>query len=276
MIQGDSMVVYVPFIGCDNSRPECCPFSVRTDALSGGGSGDQQQANRIAIVPGQFPQPQSGDSAKLARCPMDYYSVSGGLCCPNGYFKFTSTFASATPCFSSLVVKAPPPVITAGDPRNPANSNLPTSAILNVVWAMGYSVGVSQAGGSNGLSTGAIVGIATGVGLLVVLLGALAAFAVVKRTKKKKTEAQSLVGPTMPPGGGGMAYQPGYHAPPGSPPPVSTTSPAGSPEAKYAGTVSSQYAPSAVAFAGGGHGWQHEQQQQQGQGYEPYRRHQLE
>ncbi|KAK0747249.1 hypothetical protein B0T21DRAFT_926 [Apiosordaria backusii] len=351
LIQGDNMVVYVPFVGCDNARPECCPFNVRTAAADG----SKQEGNRIAAVPGQFPQPQSGDMATLARCPMDYYSVPGGLCCPkyvdpflflpflpeilagpnsegiSGYFKFTSTIASATPCFSSLAVKASPPVITAGDPQNPANSNLPTSAILNVVWAMGYNVGASQAGSSSRLSTGAIIGIAVGVGLLVVLVGVLAAFAVLKRKKKKKSESQSFVGPIMAqtPGAGGMAYKPGYHAPPGSPPPVSTASPAGSPGPKYAGTVSSQYAPSAVTSAGGGgysdhgragsgggggwqeqHGlypsgaaygggwqqqpvheghaqqgygyssdqgpWPQQQQQQQSQGYEPYRRHQLE
>ncbi|KAK4661136.1 uncharacterized protein QC763_704890 [Podospora pseudopauciseta] len=155
MIQGDDKVFYVPFIGCDNLRPECCPFSGRTVAVA---DGSKQQANR--------------DTAKLVKCPIDYYSVPGGLYCPNGYFKFTFTLASATPFFSSLIEKASPPVITAGDAKNPANSDLPTSAILNAVWAMGYSVGVSQTGGSNGLSPGAVVGIGVGVGMLV-LLGAL-------------------------------------------------------------------------------------------------------
>lgn len=117
---------------------------------------------------------------------------------------------------------------------------------------MGYNLGVSQAGGSNGLSPGAVVEIAVGI-VMLVLLGALVAFALVNH-KKKKRETQSFIGPTVAPGGGGMAYQSGYHAPPGSPPPASTASPAGSPGAKYAGIVSSQYAPSAVtAAASGGH-----------------------
>ncbi|CAP68187.1 uncharacterized protein PODANS_7_4890 [Podospora anserina S mat+] len=238
MIQGDDKVFYVPFIGCDNSRPECCPFSVRTVAVA---DGSKQQANRMAAVPGQFPQPQSGDTAKLVKCPMDYYSVPRGLCCPN-----------ATPFFSSLIEKASPPVITAGDAKNPANSDFPTSAILNAAWAIGYSLRVSQAGGSNSLSPGAVVEIAVRVGMLV-LLGALVAFALVSH-KKKKREAQSFSGPTVAPGGGGMAHQSGYHAPPGSPPPASTASPAGSPGAKYAGIVSSQYAPNAVNAAASGGG----------------------
>ncbi|KAK4649807.1 LOW QUALITY PROTEIN: hypothetical protein QC762_704890 [Podospora pseudocomata] len=233
MIQRDDKVFYVPFIGCDNSRPECCPFSVRTVAVA---DGSKQQANRMAAVPGQFPQPQSGDTAKLVKCPMDYYRVPGGLCCSNCYFKYTSTLASVTPFFSSLIEKASPPVITAGDAKNPANSDLPTPAIL-------MRIGVSQAGGSNGLSPGAVVGIAVGVGMLV-LFRALVAFALVSH-KKKKREAQSFISPTVAPGGGGMAYQSGYHAPPGSPPPASTASPAGSPGAKYAGMVSLQYGPSA-------------------------------
>ncbi|KAK4638736.1 hypothetical protein QC761_704890 [Podospora bellae-mahoneyi] len=236
MIQGDDKVFYVPF---RLRQLETGVLSIQFAVADG----SKQQANRMAAVPGQFPQPQSGDTAKLVKCPMDYYSVPGGLCCPNGYFKFTSTLASATPFFSSLIEKASPPVITAGDVKNPANSDLPTTAILNAVWAMGYSLGVSQAGVSNGLSPGAEARIGVGVGMLV-LLGALVAFALVSH-KKKKREAQSFIGSTVAPGGGGMAYQSGYHAPPGSPPPASTASPAGSPAAKYAEIVSSQYAPSA-------------------------------
>ncbi|KAK0631119.1 hypothetical protein B0T17DRAFT_487134 [Bombardia bombarda] len=68
LIDGGDTVYYAAFIGCDRSRPECCPWSVSNVAAD-------------IIGAGQFPVPANNGQAVLRGCPDDYYAVSG-LCCP--------------------------------------------------------------------------------------------------------------------------------------------------------------------------------------------------
>jgi hypothetical protein len=54
---------WAPFIGCDQNKPDCCPFAVVTAAAN-------------------YPVPQSTSQATLPHCPDDYQTVSDG-CCPS-------------------------------------------------------------------------------------------------------------------------------------------------------------------------------------------------
>ncbi|KAK3987524.1 hypothetical protein QBC44DRAFT_383175 [Cladorrhinum sp. PSN332] len=269
VINAGDMMFYAPIVGCNANRPECCPWIVSGSAAQAATAGatagpSNQDINRVAAAAGQFPMPENGQISILPRCPNDYYSVSG-LCCPNGYFKFTREMASQTPCFSSLVVKASPPVITVGAPGVPTNTGVPTSALVNIALAMSYQVEPDPAASSSsGLSQGAIIGIGIGAGILAILIIGLVACLIVRaRRKKRKNGAQPV--PQMAQdnpfadapglGGGvvdpnslhaqqGMTYKPGYHAPPGSPPPASPAPQPGG----YAATVSSaRYTPTVVS-----------------------------
>jgi hypothetical protein len=73
---------YVPFLGCMDSQPECCPFSLATTAT------DIPLNSR-----GPYPRPTDAEEAMVASCPTDYYSVSGS-CCPK--FAAFSPFRSST------------------------------------------------------------------------------------------------------------------------------------------------------------------------------------
>ncbi|KAK4126049.1 hypothetical protein N657DRAFT_568074, partial [Parathielavia appendiculata] len=65
-----STASYVPFIGCVDSRLECCPFTPVTTTVGAAGT-----STRIC------PQSRDAKDAVVKSCPADYYSVAGG-CCP--------------------------------------------------------------------------------------------------------------------------------------------------------------------------------------------------
>lgn len=194
---------------------------------------------------------------------------------PSGYYKFTRQVAYQTPCFSYFAEKATPPAITAGLAANPTDSSLPTSAVVNVAWAMGYNTSNS----SPALSQGATIGIGVGAGVLAISIGVLAAFLIIRWRRNKKTAAAEQIQQTahLDPHQG-MTYTRGYHAPPGSPPPQHSA--VGSPGP-------AKYTPSDSLYGGGGGGggggddwdqgygypypsYQQHQQQQMGSGYERY------
>jgi len=54
---------WAPFIGCDQNKPDCCPFPVVTGAAN-------------------YPTPQATSQATLPHCPEDYQAISNG-CCPS-------------------------------------------------------------------------------------------------------------------------------------------------------------------------------------------------
>lgn len=77
---------YVGFQGCNDDRPQCCPWPVAansaTNSFSATVNVEVEPEIEIEHKRGDnYPQPARGYSAKLKRCPNDYYSVSGG-CCP--------------------------------------------------------------------------------------------------------------------------------------------------------------------------------------------------
>ncbi|KAK4460467.1 hypothetical protein QBC42DRAFT_298538 [Cladorrhinum samala] len=269
MVDAGDMVFYAPIVGCNAARPECCPWVASGKAMATATGPSEDQINRVAAAAGQFPKPENGQLSLLPKCPNDYYSVSG-LCCPNGYFKFTRPVASQTPCFSSLSAAAIPPVVTVGDPGVPTDTNRPTSALVNIAMAMSYDVEPEPS--SSGLSKGAVIGIGIGSGILFILLAALAACLILRARKNRRRRQPvpqsvqenpfadapgfggGVVDPSYAHGGQGMTYKSGYHAPPGSPPPVPSRTGGGPSQGPgmggYAPTVSSaRYTPTVVSAA---------------------------
>lgn len=182
LVSADNIIMYAAFVGCVADRPECCPWSVSID---GSPSATPHEGNRVAGGPGHFPIPANGVQALLSRCPDDYYSVSG-QCCPNGFYKFTSKIAFQTPCFSSLNGKITPPVLTAGLAGNPTDTSLPTSAVINVAWAMGYNV---TSGSTPPLSKGAAIGVGVGAGVFAIALVALTVWVFMRVRRNKRNAA---------------------------------------------------------------------------------------
>lgn len=123
---------------------------------------------------------------------------------PSGYYKFTREVASQTPCFSSLAVTAVPPPITVGLAANPSDTSRPTSAIVNLAWAMAYKVKTEP----TPLSKGAVVGIGVGASLAAIAIIAGAAFVCLRwRRQSRRAGAEHLDSHL------GMTYESGYHAP---------------------------------------------------------------
>ncbi|KAK1828794.1 hypothetical protein QBC39DRAFT_384747 [Podospora conica] len=250
LVSAGDVVYYAAFIGCMADRPSCCPWSVALDnplATAGPAAGGINEGNRVAGGAGRLPIPANGVQALLAKCPDDYYSVSSqGMCCPTGYYKFTTAIQAQTPCFSNLRAKATPPPLTAGLAAVPTDTRLPTSAILNVAWAMGYNVSDPDAS-KPPLSKPAAIGVGVGVGAVVLLLIGLTAWVCVRVRRRKAAAAPVVVGPptggegytdSAPVAGAGV-YGKGYPSPP---PPVSPVA-SGSPEMASVGAVSPSGSP---------------------------------
>ncbi|KAK4150469.1 hypothetical protein C8A00DRAFT_46151 [Chaetomidium leptoderma] len=199
LINGGDLVLYAAVVGCNADRPQCCPWNVTADANpSNPGAGGAPGDNLIAAAPGQFPIPAADAKDSLE----------------SGYYKFTREIASQTPCFSSLVGKATPPPITIGLAANPTDMSLPTSAVVNLAWAMAYKV----ADPAPALSKGAVVGIGVGSGVVAIAILAAVVLLVVRWRRARAVKAEQPVG-LGDSAQQGMTYQSGYHAPPGSPPP---------------------------------------------------------
>ncbi|KAK3331687.1 hypothetical protein B0T19DRAFT_413805 [Cercophora scortea] len=209
LIDGGDTVYLAAFVGCGADRPECCPWSVSSTSTTVTAARVTQAGVLVAGGAGNFPAPASGVQTNLARCPDDYYSVSG-QCCPNGFYKFTSMIAHQTPCFSSLAAKVTPPPVTAGQQDNPTDTSKPTSAVVNIAWAMGYNVS-SDAGGP-ALSKGATIGIGVGAGVVAIALVATAALVIlrIRRNKKAALEEQAAAAAAN---GRGSTYMPDQAAP---------------------------------------------------------------
>ncbi len=102
----------------------------------------------------------------------------------------------------------------------------PTSAVVNIVWAMRYPV-ADTSGGGGGLSTAAKAGIGAGAGVLVILIVVLAICLWRRKKKKQAAGTQPVAPPQNPPQQPPMAqnapvpdgqYPPGQY-PPGQYPP---------------------------------------------------------
>ena len=62
-----TILFYVPFIGCIDDKPDCCPFSVTTSTTT--------------VTELGFPTPPSPAQSTLTVCPDDYHIVNS-VCCP--------------------------------------------------------------------------------------------------------------------------------------------------------------------------------------------------
>ncbi|KAK3901972.1 hypothetical protein C8A05DRAFT_15909 [Staphylotrichum tortipilum] len=165
LVDATSTVYYAGFIGCNRDRPECCPWSVAQQGVAAGGAATNSAGNLLY----DLPKPANSDLAQLASCADDYYSISGG-CCPNGFWPFTSAVGGITPCWSSKTSIRAPTLTVEKDAKS---MDKPTSAVVNIVWAMRYPV-ADTSGSSGGLSTAAKAGIGAGAGVAVILIAALA------------------------------------------------------------------------------------------------------
>ncbi|KAK0735679.1 hypothetical protein B0T21DRAFT_412287 [Apiosordaria backusii] len=165
---GGPTMVYAPFVGCINDKPDCCPFTPLATA---------RKVKAVVVAsPGVFPTPQNREDVSTKNCASDYYSVSGG-CCPSGFTPWTSSMGGQTPCVSPLAATTEPPPIT----NAPAATTKLTMAMTGVVFAMQYPLQES----SGGLTGGAIAGIVVGIILGVFLLASLIFFLCRCRRRKQ-------------------------------------------------------------------------------------------
>lgn len=103
------------------------------------------------------------------------------------------------------------PPVTLGLPNNPTDLSKPTSAINNLVWAMGYNMTQE----SSGLSQAATIGIGVGAGVFgIALVGLLAMVFIRIRRSKKAALADQATSENEPQSG--TTYSQGYTAPPQS------------------------------------------------------------
>jgi hypothetical protein len=90
---------------------------------------------------------------------------------------------------------------------NPTDTNLPTSAVVNLALAMGFNVDDDPA---PVLSRGAVVGIGVGSGVVAVTVVVAIAYFVLRWRRNRKGK---MVGNEDLGAGQGMTYKSGYHAP---------------------------------------------------------------
>lgn len=253
-----------------------------------------------------YPAAATVAQGTLARCPDDYVSVSGG-CCPSyvqlfffdsmfplltlcsGYDLWNAVLGGQVPCYSSLKNLATPPPVPVQNYQTPASlpvtakpssssstisygSNKPTSAVVNVVYAVQYPLTPSP-----GLSTGAKAGIGAGAGVgALVIIGLTAAL--IWRTKKHKRdkkafEAAAAGAGTTPMTGTGTGSQAGLASTPrgggtGTDPSLMSASTAASPGHSVIQTPGSfapngGYFPPPPVYNAPMHQQQHHHQQQQ-------------
>ncbi|KAF2188884.1 hypothetical protein K469DRAFT_684172 [Zopfia rhizophila CBS 207.26] len=125
-------VYWVPVVGCISSRQDCCASETGSEASkTSGGAG---AAFPISSFPAQ---------AELDTCPQDYHTVGGTGCCPSSYEVWSTDFGGQTPCYSSLAAAITPPPIPdtlANAKTGSSTSSKPTSAIVNIAYALQYPV----------------------------------------------------------------------------------------------------------------------------------------
>ncbi|KAH7077795.1 hypothetical protein BKA63DRAFT_272211 [Paraphoma chrysanthemicola] len=179
---------WAPVVGCVRSKSDCCPFDIASPTAVGaaaavdtgvpafGGASDSN---------GGFPSAVSPAQATLSKCPSDYHSIGNG-CCPSNYFPWTTALGGQTPCYSTLASAMTPPPISANIPSNPST---PTSAIVNVVYAMQYPLVAPTPVPKSGLQTSAKIGIGAGAGVAALIFGLLTFLLLRKHRAHKKDKA---------------------------------------------------------------------------------------
>ncbi|KJR89622.1 uncharacterized protein SPSK_06063 [Sporothrix schenckii 1099-18] len=194
LIEDSSTVYWAAYIGCASNQPQCCPWTASSEFFPATVTKDTTVTVTATGTPGAtgtnvalnaFPQPANRDQGVLKACASDYYSISG-QCCPSNYWPFTRDLGGQTPCYSSLPAVTEAPTLTAGLVGEPTNTQKPTSAVVNVVWAMSYPVA-----SKGGLSAGAIAGIAVAAVVVVAALAVLSFFLFRARRKNKQLQTQA-------------------------------------------------------------------------------------
>ena len=254
LVSADNLIVYAAIVGCMADRPECCPWSVSvggssTMAENGGkrvvdmpdqlpmsassvltghpdccsSAGAENKGDRVAGGPGRFPTPANSVQARLSRCPDDYYSVSG-QCCPNGFYRFTRQIAFQTPCFSGAAQRITPPLLTAGLAKNPTDTSLPTSAIVNFILAMGFNVSADH---TPPLTESVAIGVGVGAGVFGLVMISLTVWLIFRVRRSKRRAGVASAQPVEHPYHDtvGTAYPQGYGTPSIASPPGSPQSP---------------------------------------------------
>ncbi|OAA63425.1 hypothetical protein SPI_03588 [Niveomyces insectorum RCEF 264] len=196
LIEDTSTVYWAAYVGCASNQPQCCPWTAASEFLpatltvnttmtvtSTVASTPTKGSDGIINALNAFPVPANTDQGILKRCATDYYSISGA-CCPSNYWPFTRNVGGQTPCYSSLDQTTEAPTLTAGLVGQPTDTAKPTSAVVNVVWAMSYPVQSKV-----GLSKGAIAGIAVGTIVAVAIISVLS-FCLWRMRKKNTTLQQ--------------------------------------------------------------------------------------
>ncbi|KAI9797273.1 MAG: hypothetical protein M1833_005569 [Piccolia ochrophora] len=117
-----------------------------------------------------------------------------------GYLLWNTPIGGKTPCFSTLLSEATPPPIPATEASDdcssvtsqanfdglPSSNTKPTSAVVNVAYAMQFPV---QPSGGSGLNNGAKAGIGVGVGAVALSFVMLLIYLIWKSRQKRKDRA---------------------------------------------------------------------------------------
>ncbi|KAF4634084.1 hypothetical protein G7Y89_g4025 [Cudoniella acicularis] len=201
VIPGPTADFYIGVIGCVNGKDDCCPFaatsthaptasaaatstgpSFTTITVGGTSSTSSTTSGNGLNTIGEnqaFPTPDSPSAGELDHCPGDYQTISNS-CCPSNYLLFSTDLGGQTPCYSTITPYLTPPPLPS---PTATTSTHPTSAVVNVVYAMAYPVKSST---SSGMPTATKAGIGGGVGALALLvLVSIGAFFFRKHAQKK-------------------------------------------------------------------------------------------
>ncbi|KAF1999847.1 hypothetical protein P154DRAFT_210264 [Amniculicola lignicola CBS 123094] len=208
--------LWVPVVGCISSKADCCPTSTGGSGASptgpaqgvnekkadesAGGSNAAENGGAAATFPiSSFP-----GQGTLTGCPKDYHTVGGTACCPSSYWPWSAAIGGQIPCYSSLAKALTPPgmpdslvhgvddnPITTG-PSMPTPSSTvgvsstsspkPTSAVVNIAYAMQYSMKASP---KPKMQQGTKIGIGAGVGGAALVISVLL-FLLFKRFRGNK------------------------------------------------------------------------------------------
>ncbi|KAF2728796.1 hypothetical protein EJ04DRAFT_590723 [Polyplosphaeria fusca] len=200
--------VWVPVIGCISSKSDCCI----TTTTSGSGPASTDKNGKPVQDPagnggaGGFPISKFPDQGTITGCPKDYHTVGGTACCPKSYWLWSTELGGQVPCYSSLdgtmVVPPMPDTLAHGitgtstPTGSTSKSSKPTSAIVNIAYAMQYPV-VAPPPKKEALPTNAKIGIGVGAPVVAVIVGVLV-WVLVRRVlagrKAEKAAARSSVG----------------------------------------------------------------------------------
>ncbi|KAH7067443.1 hypothetical protein BKA63DRAFT_118059 [Paraphoma chrysanthemicola] len=212
---------WVPVVGCISSKAECCPTPMtsgeapaptntkqddQNNKKPNGGAGGGRAAFPISSMPSQ---------GQIKGCPQDYHTVTaanGTACCPSSYWLWSTELGGQVPCYSSLKKDlVPPPMpdtLAFGDsltsssrdgafsdtitlaafprPTAPTNPSKPTSAIVNIAYAMQYQLAEEDTPAV--LKKESKIGIGVGAAAGGLLLLGLIAFLVRRVMKRKRTK----------------------------------------------------------------------------------------